>query len=544
MTKFSLSGNAASMQQQPFGITQRSGPTKDSWEFHRPQITRLYKDEHLKLNEVMAIMKQDGFIATERMYKDRMKKWGLAKNIKEHEAIAILRIKSERDAVGKDTMIKKHNHTVDIERCVRHARRKGLGEISLSSASVPSYICCKTPPPEPLSQPPDGESLEIITESSITLQSDKEPSADSEESWYESRTNWSGNLVPVFKGRKAQADRMNYLLEYSTICRSPPPPSDFGIPEQLFRNISLYYAGSFYCGVWINRNRDGATAFELDSLYDPDQRNELQGHFSMASNLKANGSLVRFRLVLSKAFRLIHDILQRSHPRTLDRLFLSFLWLMHNGLSDVALLLRDYIRGMATKVTSTNDPWGRIFRLIGNLDERSLKEALVKAWQCNNDALDRGIGPFSDAGLLTRLNYRDYLSHDVIEAEKFLRLMYNEYERNSERAATQIPTIMLSLGYSTLAQCKYADTEKTGLEILARARDEPQITFNLQVDAMVLTALAQYHQDKMSLAESSMRGAIEALEGAGERHVHSLRDMSTFWRVGWVNGGVVKMLMS
>jgi hypothetical protein len=37
------------------------------------------------------------------MYKDRIKKWGLDKKNKERDMVAILRKKTERDAVGKES---------------------------------------------------------------------------------------------------------------------------------------------------------------------------------------------------------------------------------------------------------------------------------------------------------------------------------------------------------------------------------------------------------------------------------------------------------
>ena len=52
------------MNQQPPGTNPRSGLSKAEWEIRRSQITRLYRDENLKLKEVMAIMKQTGFVAT------------------------------------------------------------------------------------------------------------------------------------------------------------------------------------------------------------------------------------------------------------------------------------------------------------------------------------------------------------------------------------------------------------------------------------------------------------------------------------------------
>ncbi|KAG4432828.1 hypothetical protein IFR05_011693 [Cadophora sp. M221] len=440
-----------------------------------------------------------------------MKKWGLLKNIKEHEALAILRVKAKRDAIGRDTLVEKHNQTVEIERFLRHARRKGLQTVTETSVSVPDYISCRTPPPSTSS---DENGTGIVSVSAITLSSATNHHINIKLAPYNPATEWSDETENL-DGSGFLTTHIRHVLEHPTINRTPEPPAVLQIPEQLFYNISSYYAGSLHDGSWLIQTRDGATSCEVDNLYDSDQRNELQGYFSMAGNLKAHGSLVEFRRVLSQAFRLVQGIIQRSHPRTLDRLFSSLLWLIHSGLIEVALLFRDYIRSLSISLTSIQQPWGRIFLLLGNLDETSLEQALIKAWQCNNNALDRGLEPFSDSGLLTRLNHIHHVheTYDGQEAERLLWIIYDEYERSSDKTATQIPTIMLSLGHSMLAQGKFEETENMGLEILSRAREEPRVSFNLRVDAMVLTARAQYYQRKNDLAESGMREAIRTLAG-------------------------------
>ncbi|KAH9216038.1 hypothetical protein DL95DRAFT_498935 [Leptodontidium sp. 2 PMI_412] len=511
-----LKSNDAIAGHSPTQITQRSGPKKIEWEFHRSQITLLYRDENRTLKEVMAIMKQQDFCATERMYKDRMGKWGLLKNIKEHEALAILRVKAERDAIGKDTLVEKHDQAVEIDRFLRHVRRKGLQPVAESSVSVPNYISCRTPPSSTLS---DEDGTGIVSGSAITLSPTTSHHINIKLALYEADKGWSESPEHL-DGGEIQKTHMRYVLEHPTLNRTPEPPAVLRIPEQLFHNISSYYASSVQDGSWLIRNRDGATTCEVDDMYDPDQRNELQGHFAMAGNLKERGSLVEFRRVLSKAFGLAPGIIQRSHPRTLDRLFSPLLWLIHRGLIEVALLFCKYIRSLSISLTSIQHPWGRIFLLLGNLDEASLEQVLIKAWQCNNDALGRGLNPFSDAGLLTRLNHIHHVygtyhyadeTYDGQEADRLIWIIYDEYERASDKIATQIPTIMLSLGHSMLAQGKYEETENMGLEILSRARDEPRISVNLRVDAMVLTARAQNYQRKNDLAESSMREAIRTL---------------------------------
>ncbi|KAE9379799.1 hypothetical protein N431DRAFT_313535, partial [Stipitochalara longipes BDJ] len=70
------------------------------WDGVRALITRLYVDEDRTLKETMTIMARDhGHHGTAKMYKYRIQRWGLDKNIKEPEAWAILQLKAEREAV-------------------------------------------------------------------------------------------------------------------------------------------------------------------------------------------------------------------------------------------------------------------------------------------------------------------------------------------------------------------------------------------------------------------------------------------------------------
>lgn len=64
MTKSLLPVNRDTVESLRLEMAQRSGPAKNEWELRRSQITHLYRDEKMKLKEVMAIMKGEGFIAT------------------------------------------------------------------------------------------------------------------------------------------------------------------------------------------------------------------------------------------------------------------------------------------------------------------------------------------------------------------------------------------------------------------------------------------------------------------------------------------------
>ncbi|KAK9417632.1 putative Clr5 domain-containing protein [Seiridium unicorne] len=62
---------------------QRQWARLEDWEPHKEKISSLYWDEDRPLKEVAEIMRRDhGFHATEKMYKARLKKWGLTKYLK------------------------------------------------------------------------------------------------------------------------------------------------------------------------------------------------------------------------------------------------------------------------------------------------------------------------------------------------------------------------------------------------------------------------------------------------------------------------------
>ncbi|KAF3798864.1 hypothetical protein GCG54_00008322 [Colletotrichum gloeosporioides] len=124
--------------QAPPPVTKgRIYATEELWACHQGVITRLYKDENRPLKEVKQIMETEyffhattlranGFNQThrERMYKTRIKRWGLDKKFKEAEILALLKLKRDRDAVGKDTRFAIRNQDVDWGRVVHYLKRR------------------------------------------------------------------------------------------------------------------------------------------------------------------------------------------------------------------------------------------------------------------------------------------------------------------------------------------------------------------------------------------------------------------------------------
>ncbi|KAK0649286.1 Clr5 domain-containing protein, partial [Cercophora newfieldiana] len=154
----------------------------DEWDIHRPAIQELYQNQNLALKEVMRLMEEThGFRATQRMYKTRIKSWGLDKNFKESEVVELFRLRRERDRIGKPTVYAIRGREVDWDRVHTYVRRKGLDIVRLvddasppaSSSSSAREVTCRTPTPEPerLTSPASTISSSFSSSSTTTAAS-------------------------------------------------------------------------------------------------------------------------------------------------------------------------------------------------------------------------------------------------------------------------------------------------------------------------------------------------------------------------------------
>ncbi|KAK2595679.1 hypothetical protein N8I77_002879 [Diaporthe amygdali] len=107
-------------------------PSRYDWSKHMPTIKQLYIEEDKTLKEVMGIMeKEHNFIATARMYKIRLKKWGYTKNVsvKSEEIEPLLRLLDEAESKGDARATSSEvqlatGRVVGLDRLAAHLRRK------------------------------------------------------------------------------------------------------------------------------------------------------------------------------------------------------------------------------------------------------------------------------------------------------------------------------------------------------------------------------------------------------------------------------------
>ncbi|ROW07239.1 hypothetical protein VMCG_03752 [Cytospora schulzeri] len=107
-------------------------PSRYDWSKHMSTIKRLYIDEDRPLKEVMEIMQKDhNFIATARMYKIRLKKWGYSKNVsvRSEEIEPLLKLLNDAGSQGNAEIPSSEvklatGRVVGLDRLAAHLKRK------------------------------------------------------------------------------------------------------------------------------------------------------------------------------------------------------------------------------------------------------------------------------------------------------------------------------------------------------------------------------------------------------------------------------------
>ncbi|KAL5596770.1 uncharacterized protein BROUX77_006718 [Berkeleyomyces rouxiae] len=156
-----VSSNHQSALSPVSGGGTKSWATPADWVHYRDHITQLYIEEDKPLKEVMDIMARDyNFCATEKMYKIKIKKWNLKKNLRENEVQAIIQQVTRRDAEGKPSAVMIHGKQFELTQIFRHAKKKGILKSQrrsrkrraqekepVAEQDVPQYVRIYTPTP-------------------------------------------------------------------------------------------------------------------------------------------------------------------------------------------------------------------------------------------------------------------------------------------------------------------------------------------------------------------------------------------------------------
>ncbi|KAL2142558.1 hypothetical protein VTI28DRAFT_1061 [Corynascus sepedonium] len=136
---FDLSQRAGSyrdMSLRLWGVIFMNPRSQRNWAAYRSQIEDLYWHHKTKLPEVMKTMKEvHGFDANAKSYKRNFKAWGLEKNLKREESIAMLGIAERRRRMeNKETIFYCRGKIVDPVKLRRFAKRHKLNDAGLTAS--------------------------------------------------------------------------------------------------------------------------------------------------------------------------------------------------------------------------------------------------------------------------------------------------------------------------------------------------------------------------------------------------------------------------
>lgn len=111
----------------------------EEWEIWKEKLVKLFVEDDVPRKEIVAKMaEQHQFIITEVQLKNRLKKWGVNKNIPQNDMSIMLSLKRKRQSVGKDALFQYKGHDVEQERIERACKRQ-RGPL-LSPDFIPPYI--------------------------------------------------------------------------------------------------------------------------------------------------------------------------------------------------------------------------------------------------------------------------------------------------------------------------------------------------------------------------------------------------------------------
>ncbi|KAK8133434.1 hypothetical protein PG984_005446 [Apiospora sp. TS-2023a] len=154
-----MSATDSSSSSEPSPRQQDDVPWAKPEEFEAKKgiITHLYdlSGRNLTLRETMRIMEeQHGFYGTAKMYKSRISKWKLRKNLKPAEVIELVRQYKEREAAGKSTHVYFRGERMDQRRVREYLRLvHGMSAGPASGKRIKiEGITCRTPSPPPTAQ--------------------------------------------------------------------------------------------------------------------------------------------------------------------------------------------------------------------------------------------------------------------------------------------------------------------------------------------------------------------------------------------------------
>ncbi|KPM37279.1 hypothetical protein AK830_g9290 [Neonectria ditissima] len=313
----------------PRSIPRKRIPSSE-WEKKRPIITRLYQEEKKPLKEVMEILERDhNFTATVKMYKSRIWKWGLDKKLKGDEVLAILILRTEREAQGKPSEFTIRGQPVDLDNINRYIRRNPSLVARFRAGEVPSIqttleVQCHTPSPAASPASPAQSEAGPIEE-----------------------------VLDLFKDyvdSRFASGAWEYEYNHNCMSRLPGDRSD-----ELFERVMASFA-------LVNR-----------SMMRKDD--------------------ISIGAILSPAFESLKEIVASESPIFIARTACLLWYLDRNHRNDLLRIVMDYLAGLIPIVLGRDNPMVRIWQILGAPQFTEYAQLALRLYSTLVPLMEERIGP-------------------------------------------------------------------------------------------------------------------------------------------------------
>lgn len=320
-------------------------------------------------------------------------------------------------------------------------------------------------------------------------------------------------------------------LCFDLVPTPPNPPLSLPLDELLY-TITTYF--EFSCRN-LNLDDQGVLLTQAGAKRRNDPCDSFDSYCLSATIFARNGMLSEFSQSLNKACTYVDDILRDEHPRALTCFFEVFIHLIQSGLPGFTLKLLQYIVHLYG--VRSGHPLGRIYRLLLELDQQSLPQAMATAWWRTSDTFDRTLGPCSSLAVSVRLDYikRVHGVKDYVEEERLLRTLLAQLNGTLHPS---VPRVILNLAHNMNKQGRYdhaRDLAGGVLVLIGRHKEYADKTVE-RIESQKIMAISHHAQRSMSDAESTQRCAIRLVEDAwGRQHAWFAEFMNVLetWLRGW-----------
>jgi len=192
------------------------------------------------------------------------------------------------------------------------------------------------------------------------------------------------------------------------------------IAEKLYYNIKIYFED--FCQ---NINFDNyktllnSNSAELyNNLY-----NKFDSYCFTATILKERKLHIEFCYTLFKISALVEQIFRVEYSRILVCFLEVFIYFIQIELSEIAFIFRNFIKKISEKVTKKKYSWNQIYRLLEELDSKSLDLTIAQIWKYTTDTFKSELETFNRLAVSVCLDYikRVYRFKEYFEEEQLLR---------------------------------------------------------------------------------------------------------------------------